>query len=74
MLEDGHSTIECKADVANEYGKRLDAALSGLVWSHPTVHSFYRSSTGRVVVNMPWKIADYWSWTRRIEPNDYTLG
>lgn len=71
MIEQGLGALECRAEVTAEYESRLSKALSQMVWSHPDVHSFYRGASGRVVVNMPWKIIDYWRWTREIDPGDY---
>jgi len=71
ILEHDLATIECREETAREYESRLSEALERRVWSHPKVHGFYRNASGRVVVNMPWSAADYWQWTRELDPADY---
>ena len=33
--------------------------------------SYYRNAKGRVTTNSPWRLLDYWSWTREPHPADY---
>jgi 4-hydroxyacetophenone monooxygenase len=48
------------------YNERLQAELDTMVWSHPSIrHSWYRSPNGRIYILSPWRLVDYWSWTRR---------
>ncbi len=43
-----------------------------LVWSQPPVkHSYYKNASGEMHILGPWRLVDYWRWTR--EPNPYTL-
>ena len=49
------------------------AELETLVWSHPAADSWYRNKAGRVVTTSPWRLADYWKWTRAPDLKDYTL-
>ena len=36
-----------------------------MVWSQPTIkHSFYKNAHGEVHALSPWRLVDYWSWTR----------
>jgi 4-hydroxyacetophenone monooxygenase len=49
------------------------AELETLVWSHPAADSWYRNRSGRVVTTSPWRLADYWKWTRAPDLKDYTL-
>jgi 4-hydroxyacetophenone monooxygenase len=45
-----------------------------MVWSQPSVkHSFYKNKFGEVYVLSPWRLVDYWAWTREPNPNDFVL-
>ncbi len=73
LLERGIRAMDCKPAVYEDYTRRLIAELETLVWSHPAADSWYRNSAGRVVTTSPWRLADYWKWTRAPDLNDYTL-
>ena len=64
MLERGASSIECRADVFEDYVARVDEAHGRMIWTHPAMETWYRNAKGRVVTNSPWRLVDYWSMTR----------
>lgn len=66
-----YRSAEVRQDVTEEYNEALDAAHDELIWTHPGMSNWYRNPEGRVVVVMPWRIVDYWSWTRQLEPADF---
>ena len=36
-----------------------------MVWSHPSHQSsWYRNASGRIYILSPWRLVDYWAWTR----------
>ncbi len=73
LIESGHAAMECKPDVFDAYVERLDTTLAKMVWSHPGADSWYRNARGIVVNTSPWRLIDYWNWTRTPEPADYRL-
>ena len=73
LLENGVRAMECRREVYEDYTRRLIAELETLVWSHPACDSWYRNRSGRVVTTSPWRLADYWKWTRAPDLKDYTL-
>ncbi len=73
LLENGVKAMDVKPEVYDDYTRRLIAELETLVWSHPAADSWYRNRAGRVVTTSPWRLADYWKWTRAPDLNDYTL-
>ena len=49
--------------------KRSQAEMRKLVWSQPSVkHSFYKNAFGEVHILSPWRLVDYWWWTREPQP------
>jgi 4-hydroxyacetophenone monooxygenase len=73
LLEHGARAMDVKPAVYEDYTRRLIAELETLVWSHPAADSWYRNRSGRVVTTSPWRLADYWKWTRTPNLADYTL-
>ena len=73
LIEKGARAMDCKPEVYEDYARRLVAELETLVWSHPAADSWYRNRAGRVVTTSPWRLADYWKWTREPDLSDYTL-
>ena len=65
LLETGHRAIEVKQELHDAYDAKLQKALEGMVWSHPSIQSsWYRNAQGRVTVLSPWRLVDYWNWTK----------
>ncbi len=70
---DAHS-IEVTHAAHDDYNERLQAELDQMVWSHPSIrHSWYRNPDGRIYILSPWRLVDFWSWTREPDPADFTL-
>ncbi|MBS0577910.1 MAG: NAD(P)/FAD-dependent oxidoreductase [Proteobacteria bacterium] len=73
LLENGVKAMDVKPEVHDDYTRRLVAELETLVWSHPAADSWYRNKSGRVVTTSPWRLADYWKWTRSPDLTEYRL-
>jgi 4-hydroxyacetophenone monooxygenase len=73
LLERGARTLECRAEVALAYDARLQAALARMVWTHPGTTTWYRNARGRVTTTSPWRLLDYWRWTREPDLADFEL-
>ncbi len=74
LLADGYLTLECRQDVHDGYNRRLQAELDTMVWSHPSIRSsWYRNDEGRIYILSPWRLVDYWAWTRAPDLDDFIL-
>jgi 4-hydroxyacetophenone monooxygenase len=73
ILRGGYSSMECRRDVHDEYAARFDARHATLVWSHPGMNNWYKNAQGRVLTTSPWRLVDYWGWTRSVSLADYEL-
>jgi 4-hydroxyacetophenone monooxygenase len=68
------AALEVTQDAHDAYNERLQAELATMVWSHPSIrHSWFRNAAGKIFVLTPWRMVDYWSWTREPDPAHYTL-
>ncbi|HXJ34324.1 MAG TPA: NAD(P)/FAD-dependent oxidoreductase [Candidatus Eisenbacteria bacterium] len=73
LLRGGFSAMECRRDVHDAYAARFDARHDTMVWSHAGTGSWYKNARGRVLTTSPWRLVDYWAWTRTPGPGDYDL-
>lgn len=73
IIEGGNAAINCKPAVYDNYVQRLERALAKMVWSHPGVNNWYKNARGVVVNTSPWRLVDYWNWTKSMNPQDYEI-
>jgi 4-hydroxyacetophenone monooxygenase len=73
LLESGKREMDCRHEVHDAFNAKLDARLAQMVWSHPGMTSWYKNSKGRVITTSPWRLVDYWGWTRDADLADYRL-
>jgi 4-hydroxyacetophenone monooxygenase len=75
MLQQNAKSIEIKKDIHDDYNRRVQDEHAGMVWAHPSVRgSWYQNSSGRVTILSPWRLLDYWTWTREVDESHYTFG
>jgi 4-hydroxyacetophenone monooxygenase len=73
MRERGARVAEVRQDVHDAYNVDIDERLRHLSWSHPSVHTWYKNASGRIITNQPWRLVDYWRLTHTANPDDYHL-
>jgi len=74
LIAGGHNSMEPTEDKAADWHDRSQAEMRKLVWSQPSVkHSFYKNKFGEVYVLSPWRLVDYWTWTREPNPDDFVF-
>jgi len=75
LAERGLDQIEPRQAVAEDWHRRSQDEISTLVWAQPSIrHSFFRNAAGEIHGLSPWRLVDYWRWTRSVDPDDYHLG
>lgn len=68
------AALEVTQEAHDAYNARLQEEMGRMIWSHPTIrHSWYRNDDGRIFILSPWRMVDYWAWTRTPDPADFTL-
>ena len=73
LLRGGSRPWTAAQDVHDAYAERFDARHATMVWSHPGMNSWYKNAHGRVLTTSPWRLVDYWRWTRAPALEDYEL-
>ncbi|WDF74343.1 flavin-containing monooxygenase [Novosphingobium sp. KACC 22771] len=61
----GGKAIEPTVDAYLAWNRKVEDQMKHMIWSHPKAKSYYLSSTGRNYVSCPFRLSEYWSWTRR---------
>ncbi len=75
MTENSLSEVECRSEVYDQYNEKLQEKHQKMVWSHPGMSTYFRNARGRIVVQNPWRVVDYWQFTRRANLDDFnTVG
>ena len=74
LIAGGHKSMEPTEEKAAHWHQRSQAEMRKMVWSQPSVkHSFYKNSFGEVHILSPWRLVDYWTWTRQPDPDDFVF-
>ena len=73
LMQRGAATLECRQDVHDAYAERFDARHRQLVWSHPGMRNWYKNANGKVLTTSPWRLVDYWGWTKTPDLADFEL-
>jgi 4-hydroxyacetophenone monooxygenase len=71
---DGKTSLEPRQDKHDGWYDRCQRELKTLVWSSPHIeHSFYKNADGDVHCLSPWRLVDFWSWTRTPDLEDFVI-
>lgn len=74
LIEGGQRCLEPREDKTLDWHDRTQAEMRRMVWSQPSIkHSFYKNQFGEVYGLSPWRLVDYWSWTREPDPDDFVI-
>ena len=74
LIDGGHRTMEPRQERYDDWHARTQAEMRTLVWSLPSVrHSYYKNAEGEIHTLSPWRLVDYWSWTRRPDLDDFVV-
>jgi 4-hydroxyacetophenone monooxygenase len=66
--------MEPRQDRYDDWHERSQAEIKTLVWSQPSVkHSFFKNSLGEIHGLSPWRLVDYWTWTKTPEFDDFVI-
>jgi 4-hydroxyacetophenone monooxygenase len=73
-IEAGRNAIEIKPDVFEDYNERLDreAAATSLRFQDGK-GSYHVNSHGRLIINIPWKAAEFFNYLYRPDIKDYLV-
>jgi 4-hydroxyacetophenone monooxygenase len=74
LIDGDHRTMEPRQDRYDDWHERTQAEIKTYVWSHPSIeHSFFKNSYGEIHGLSPWRLVDYWAWTREPDLADFEI-
>ena len=73
MVAQGARVVEPTVAAYDKWNAEVEAQMKHMIWSHPKAKSYYLNSAGRNVISCPFRLADYWSWTRHPDPQALLL-
>ncbi len=74
LIDSGSLAMEPRTERYNDWYARTQAEMKTMVWAQPSIkHSFYKNDDGVVNSLSPWRLVDYWEWTRRPDPADFVM-
>jgi 4-hydroxyacetophenone monooxygenase len=74
LIAGEHRAMEPRRDREEEWHARSQAEMRKMVWSQPSIkHSFYKNALGEVHTLSPWRLVDYWTWTRAPDLDDFVI-
>lgn len=71
MLEGGFGALEIRPEVHDAYNADIDRLHEDMVWTHPGMTTYYRNSRGRIVVNSPYRNAEFFEMSRVAKLEDF---
>jgi 4-hydroxyacetophenone monooxygenase len=71
MFAQGIATVDVRREVYDAYNREVDRKHAGMVWTYPGVTGYYRNSKGRIIVNNPFRIIEFWRMTEEADLSEY---
>ncbi|UDY34473.1 flavin-containing monooxygenase [Dermatobacter hominis] len=74
LIDGEHRSMEPLPERLDDWHRRHQEEMSMLVWAQPSIeHSYFKNSKGEIHTVMPFRVVDYWQWTRELDPADFTF-
>ena len=74
LIAGGHQSMEPTREKYEDWHARTQAEIKTLVWSQPSIkHSFFKNAYGEIHGLSPWRLVDYWTWTKTPDFTDFVV-
>ncbi len=73
VIEQDAATIECTEAAAKAYHKQYSDIIKTTVWAQEGVDNWYKNAAGKVTTTSPWRLVDFWDWTRNPDPENFII-
>ncbi|MDE3203860.1 MAG: NAD(P)/FAD-dependent oxidoreductase [Acidobacteriota bacterium] len=72
LISGGFKAMEPRRDVYEDWHRRTQEEIRTLVWAQPSIHhSHFKNAYGEIHTLSPWRLVDYWSWTKAPDLGDF---
>jgi 4-hydroxyacetophenone monooxygenase len=71
VIAEGKAAIEPTHEAFLPWNEKVDARMPDMIWTHPKANSYYNNSKDRVYPSFPFRLVDYWTWTRAPNPGAF---
>ncbi len=74
LIRGGHKAMEPRREAYEEWHRRTQEEIKTLVWSQPSIrHSHFKNAYGEIHTVSPWRLVDYWSWTKQPDMEQFVF-
>ncbi|HWE56251.1 MAG TPA: NAD(P)/FAD-dependent oxidoreductase [Acidimicrobiales bacterium] len=74
LIAGGHRDMEPKPEVYEDWHRRTVAEISQFVWAQPSIrHSHFKNALGEIHTLSPWRLVDYWTWTKTPDLAEFVI-
>lgn len=73
LQREGGASLEPTTAAFESWNAKIDSKLEEMIWSHPKAKSYYKNNDGRNFMSFPYRLVDYWTWTRKPEADHYII-
>jgi len=64
MIETESQEFEVQQEIFDDYNRRMDDAMQGMIWKSGGDSGYYVNEQGRSGVNMPWSVQEFYEMVR----------
>ncbi|MDX2276644.1 MAG: NAD(P)/FAD-dependent oxidoreductase [Hyphomonadaceae bacterium] len=64
VVRERKRAIETTQKAFDDWNDKIEKRMQEMIWTHPRANSYYNNSKGRVFLSFPYRLVDYWTWTR----------
>lgn len=73
LVQEGKQSIECTEAASQIYYDKFTEAAGRTVWAHEGMDNWYKNKAGKVVTTSPWRLIDFWRWTKKVNLDEYIV-
>ena len=67
MFDEDVVEIECRKDVHDDYNETIQDLHQKMIWTHRGMSTYVRNDAGRIVLNNPWELPQFWRMLRHAD-------
>ena len=74
LIAGGHRAMEPRPEVYEDWHRRTQEEIRQMVWAQPSIrHSHFKNAYGEIHTVSPWRLIDYWAWTKEPDLEEFVI-